>query len=45
MVLQESVMRCSCKNTSNTLSDVNKMGLSSGDVHVEKIIDITKHRY
>jgi hypothetical protein len=45
VVLQVRVMRCSCKNTSNTLSDVDKMGPSSGDVHVEKIIDITKHCY
>jgi len=39
VVLQ--VIRCSYKN--NTVSDVNKRGPYSGDVHVEEIIDITKH--
>ena len=34
-----------CSYINNTVSDVNKRGPSSGDVNVEKIIDIKKHCY
>jgi len=41
VVLQE--MLCSYKNI--TISNVNEMGPSSGDVRLEEIIDIAKHCY